>query len=156
MSSSKRSAEVADKARQAASALKPAADQMKPLARSAGKAAQRQLRRTRAWAAPQVERTGQVLQDSVAPKVSAALSSAADRIDPGKAPTSRWRVPAILAGIAAALSGAAAFIRSRSQRSNAQPDAGPASGQPLNGHNAEHGTAEQATTDQSDRADTSS
>ncbi len=122
MSSSKRSAEVADKARQAASALRPAAHQMKPLARSAGKAAQRQLRRTRAWAAPQVERTGQVLQDSVAPKVSAALSSAADRIDPGKAPASRWRVPAILAAIAAALSGAAAFIRSRSQRNDAQPD----------------------------------
>src|SRR5260221_9258819 len=47
-------------------------------------AARRRVRKTRAWAAPQVEHAGQVLQDSVAPKVSALLSAAARRLEPAK------------------------------------------------------------------------
>ena len=52
------------------------AERAKPLAKSTGEAARRGFLRTRAWAAPQVERSGQALQDTVAPKVSAMLSSA--------------------------------------------------------------------------------
>src|SRR5258708_14920373 len=85
-----------DRARQAAAQVKPAAAQLKPLARSTGAAARRRVHKTRAWAAPQVERTGQVLQDSVAPKVSALLSSAAQRLEPATPPRRRWRK---LAGI---------------------------------------------------------
>lgn len=102
-----------DRARQAAAQLKPAAAQVKPLAKSTGAAARRGVRRTRVWAAPQVERTGQVLQDSVAPKVSALLSSAAQRIDPAKPQRSRWRKTAGIAGLTAAASAVAALVRNR-------------------------------------------
>src|SRR5260370_14040411 len=59
-----------------------AAARMKPLAGGTRAAAKRGVHSTRAWAAPQVERTGQVLQHSVAPKVAALLSSAAERLAP--------------------------------------------------------------------------
>jgi hypothetical protein len=63
--------------------------QVKPLANSTGAATARCMHWTRAWAAPQVERTGRFLQDIVAPKVSALLSSIARRIDPAKPSRSR-------------------------------------------------------------------
>jgi hypothetical protein len=47
-----------------------------------------------------VERTGQVLQDSVAPKVAAALTSTARRLDPGKPKRRGWRK---VAGVSALL-----------------------------------------------------
>src|ERR1035441_4091471 len=116
----KRSAEVQDAAnsawdhaRQAAAQVKPVAAQVKPLAASSGAAAKRGVRKTRAWAAPQVERTGQVLQDSVAPKVAAALSSAARRIEP---PPPRRRPLRKLVGLPflpPAAAGVAAFGRRR-------------------------------------------
>jgi len=103
-----------DRARKAAEQLKPMAEQMKPLAETTRKAARRQIFRTRAWAAPQVERTGKVLEDTVAPKVSAMLSSAAERIDPTKPERGRWRKPVgIGAALAAAASAAAAVFRNR-------------------------------------------
>ena len=78
MSRSKRidqaTAAAFDRARQAAA-------QVKPLSSGVQAAAGRGLHRARAFAAPQVERAGQALEDSVAPKVSAMLSSAAQRID---------------------------------------------------------------------------
>jgi hypothetical protein len=112
-----------DRTRKAADQIKPMAAQMKPLAKSTGQAARRQWFRTRAWAAPQVERTGKVLQESVAPKVSEMLSSAAERIDPAKPKRGRWRLPVgIAAAIAAAASGAAAFLRNRSKTETASSD----------------------------------
>src|SRR5258708_2697388 len=86
-----------DRARRAAAQVKPVAAQLKPLARSTGAAARRRVHKTRAWAAPQVEHAGQVLQDSVAPRVSALLSAAARRLEPAKPPRRRWRK---LAGVA--------------------------------------------------------
>ena len=70
------------RARRVAAQVKPAAAQIKPLAQSAAAAATRRVRTTRAWAAPQVERTGLVVQHNVAPKVSAWLSVAARRLEP--------------------------------------------------------------------------
>ncbi len=101
-----------DRARQAAARVKPVGARVKPLASSSGAAARRRVHRTRGWAAPMVERTGQVLQDSVAARVSAALSSAAQRLEPAKPPRRRWRK---LAGsmLAAAASAVAALARSR-------------------------------------------
>ena len=78
-------------ARQATAAAKPVAAQVKPLASDARQAAGRGVYRARAWAAPQVHRTGEVLQDTVAPKVVAALHSSAERLDPGEAPHRGWR-----------------------------------------------------------------
>jgi hypothetical protein len=102
-----------DRPRQAAAQVKPVAAQLKPLARSTAAAARRRVHKTRAWAAPQVERTGQVLQDSVAPKVSALLSSAARRLEPAKPPRRRWRKLAGLAMLAAAAGVVAAVVRNR-------------------------------------------
>lgn len=113
MAHSKRTDAIRDGARQAAARLKPAAKRAKPMAKHAGAAARRQLLRTRAWAAPQVERSGQVLQQKVAPKVSAALSSAAKKLDPAKARQRRWRRPAGLATLTAAGGAAAAFLRTK-------------------------------------------
>src|SRR5258708_34919307 len=102
-----------DRARQAAARVRPVAARVKPLASSTGAAARRRVRRTRAWAAPMVDRTGQVLQDNVAPKVSAKLSSAAQRLEPAKPPSRRWRKLAGISMLAAAASAVAVLARSR-------------------------------------------
>jgi hypothetical protein len=130
------------RARQVAQDAKPVAAQVKPLASDTKVAAARGLRmarawaapqvertgqviqvtvapaasrgvwKARAWAAPQVERTGQVLQDTVAPKIAAALAESARRLDPEKPKRGRWRT---LAGISALLAAAAivAALRKR-------------------------------------------
>ncbi len=102
-----------DRARQAAARVKSAAARVRPLASSTGPALRRRVHRTRAWAAPTVQRTGQVVQDSVAPKVSALLSSAAQRLEPAKPPRRRWRKLAGISMLAAAATVAAALARSR-------------------------------------------
>jgi hypothetical protein len=102
-----------DSARQAAARVKPLATRVKPLARSTQVAAKRGVHSTRAWAAPQVERTGQVLQDSVAPKVAALLSSAAQRLEPTKPRRKRWPRLAAISALTAAAGVAAALARNR-------------------------------------------
>jgi hypothetical protein len=105
-------------AQQAAEAAKPIAAQVKPLASDAKEAAGRGVYKARAWAAPQVERSGQVLQDSVAPKVAAALHSSAERLNPGEPPHRGWRkgAAAISILLAAAAAAVAAVARSRKAR----------------------------------------
>ena len=99
--------QIWQRARQTAQDAKPVVAQVKPLANDTKAAASRGLRRARSWAAPQVERTGQVLQDTVAPKVAAALHSSAQRIDPEKPKRNGWRMAA---GISVALALAAAVV----------------------------------------------
>src|SRR5947209_4188031 len=91
MSRKQRNHQVGIAASGAWARARQAAAQLKPLARSTGVATRRRVRRTRAWAAPQVERSGQVLQDSIAPKVSALLTSAARRLEPANPGHGRWR-----------------------------------------------------------------
>lgn len=114
MSRTKRTGDVVERARSAAAQLKPVAEQVKPIARNTGDAAKRQVRKTRAWAAPQVERSGQVIQQKVAPKIAAMLATAAERIDPNKPSSRKWRIPAA-ASLAAAAGGAAAYLRRRTK-----------------------------------------
>jgi hypothetical protein len=102
-----------DRARQAAAQVKPAAAHLEPLARIAGAAARRTVHRTRAWAAPQVERTGQALQDSVAPRVSDLLSSAARRLEPAKPQRRNWRKLAVNSMLTAAATVVAAVALNR-------------------------------------------
>lgn len=122
---------VADRVKpMVADRVKPMAAQVKPAARTAGAAAGRGVHRTRAWAAPQIEHTGQVLQDSVAPKVSALLSSAAQRVEPAKPRSRRWpKLVAISLLVAAAASAVAAVVRSRRRpdfmTAEVELDAGP-------------------------------
>jgi hypothetical protein len=109
-------------AHEAAAQVKPVtaqvAAQVKPVAKSAGEATRRGLHRTRAWAAPQIEHSGQVLEETVAPKVSAMLSAAAQRIEPPKPPRQRWRTVVGLSLLAAAASAtaAAAALRRRTKQ----------------------------------------
>jgi hypothetical protein len=113
-----------DRAREAAAQVKPVAAQLKPLARSAGAAARRRVHQTRAWAAPHVEHAGQVLQDSVAPKVSALLSAAARRLEPAKPRRRRWRKLAGVSMLAAAAGVVTAVVRNRRKPEVTTPAAG--------------------------------
>src|SRR5262249_45473663 len=120
------------RARQVAAQVKPAAAQIKPLAQSTGAAAMRGVRTTRAWAAPRVERTGQVLQHNVAPKVSAWLSMAARRLEPAKPRGARWRklagISALTAAAGAAGAGGAGAIAGNRKRPASAPRAAEAAG----------------------------
>src|SRR5690348_3299896 len=113
MSPKKRNEAMRASARQAAAQLKSLAERAKPLANSTREAARRQIRKTRAWAAPRVKRSGQSLQDTVAPKVATMLSSAAKRIDPAQPRRRQWTKPAGLATVTAAGGAVAAFLRGR-------------------------------------------
>jgi hypothetical protein len=93
--------------------VKPVTARVRPLARSAGAAGRRRVHKTRAWAAPQAERMAQVLLGSVAPKVSALLSSAAQRLEPAKPRRRHCRNLAAIAVLAAAASAAAALVLNR-------------------------------------------
>lgn len=78
-------------------------------------ATRRGVHRARAFAAPRVERAGQAIEDSVAPKVSAMLSSAAQRLEPVKPRHQRWRKLAGISLLTAAASAAAAVFRNRAK-----------------------------------------
>jgi len=140
MSRSKETSQARDRVRQAATQLKPVAAQVKPLASSTGATAKRGARRTRTWAAPQVERAGQVLEHSVAPKLSALLSSAARRLDPGKPRHARWRTLAGLATVTATACAAATYIRRRGKTDSPTAAAGPDEQVPAGEMRAEQAT----------------
>jgi hypothetical protein len=126
--------QIVQRARQAAEAAKPVAAQVKPLANDAKEAASRGVTAARSWAAPQVERTGQVLQDTVAPKVADALHASAQKLDPGQPPHRGWRkgaaaISILLAAAAAAVAAMAARKRkAESAAANSEP-AEPAAGE---------------------------
>ena len=117
------------RARQAAARLQPAAGHARPLARSAGEAAKRQADRTRSWAAPQVERAGHVVQDSIGPRISSLLSAAARRLEPAAPRHPRWPKLVGASAVTAAASAAVAAVRSRVKAgSAAAPDQAEAGG----------------------------
>ena len=68
--------------RQLLKRLRPAARRIRPSAKKTRTVAREKVHQGRAWAAPKVERSGHILQETVAPKVSSLLASAAHRIDP--------------------------------------------------------------------------
>jgi hypothetical protein len=96
-----------------AARLQPTADQVMPLARNAGAAAKRQADRTRSWAAPHVERAGQAVQDSIAPKVSSLLSAAARRLEPAVPRRRPWHKLAGASAVTAVAGAVAAAVRGR-------------------------------------------
>jgi len=107
--------------RQATARLRPAAARAMPVAKTTQTAALRQANRARAWAAPQVERTGHVLQDTVAPKAAAVLSAAAHRLEPARPRRRPWRKLAGASAVAAAASAAVAAARSRKTAGSTDP-----------------------------------
>ena len=100
------------RARQAAVRRRPAVGKVTPLAKNAAAAARHRVDRTRAWAAPQVGRVGQVVEESVAPKVSSLLSATARRLEPDKPRRRRWRKAVGFSAAAAAAGALAAAARS--------------------------------------------
>jgi hypothetical protein len=115
MSGSKRMGKVGTAATAAFNRAQQTAVRVKPYASTARANAGRGVHRARAMAAPQIERAGHALEDSVAPKVSAMLSSAAQRLEPAQAPRRRWRKLAGISLLAGAASAAAAVVRSRAR-----------------------------------------
>ena len=113
MSRRSRNGEADKAASSAGDRARQAAARVKPLASSTGAAARRRAHKTRAWVARMVERTGQALQDNVAAKVSAMWSSAAQRLEPAKPPSRRWRKLAGISMITAAAGAVAAVVRNR-------------------------------------------
>ena len=109
------------RARQAAAQVKPAAALVKTVAGSARAAGRRRVYKARVWAAPQVDRSGQVLQDRVAPKVSAVLSAAARRLEPAKPERRPWRKLAVGSVLTTAASAVAAVVLSRRKPEAATP-----------------------------------
>jgi hypothetical protein len=133
-----RVAATAQRAVPAAKNALPATDQVVPLAKSAGEAirhgaedaaawarprvddvaawARPHVDDVRSWAAPRLERSGQAVTDTIAPAVSAAMVSAARKIDARPA-RKRRRWASITAGLlllaAAASAAAAAALRRR-------------------------------------------
>jgi hypothetical protein len=110
------------RARQAATQVKPTAAQVKTAASTAATASRRRVYKTRVWAAPQVDRTGQVLQDRVAPKVSAVLSAAARRLEPAKPKHRPWRKLAVGSVLTTAASAIGAVVLSRRKATAPAPD----------------------------------
>jgi hypothetical protein len=108
------------RARQAAASLKP-------VARSGSAAAKHGVRATRAWTAPQLERTGHLVQDRIAPKLSAVLHSAAQRIEPGNARPRRWRKVAGASMVTAAASAVAGAVLNRRRHNGTAPEDEPGS-----------------------------
>ncbi len=101
------------------------ATQVAPLAKSAQETAGRSLLEARAWAAPRVEAGGVAVQERIAPAVSAAMVTAARRLEPPKAKRRR-RWPLIAAGIVVLGAGAAAAVQvlrsKRDTMATAEPD----------------------------------
>jgi hypothetical protein len=117
--------QVGKSARQQA---RQATDQVTPLAKSAGQTARQGLHDARVWAAPRVERGGQVLEERVAPKVADMLTSTARRLEPAK-PLSPRRWPKIVAGVVMLGIGTAVAAVLRSRRPWASSTAPFGSGQ---------------------------
>jgi hypothetical protein len=120
--------------------VRHALDQASPLATNTTAVVRRGVTRSRAWSAPQVERTGQFLQKVAAPKVSAVLSSAAHKIEPAQPANprrGRWTWRAGAAGLLAAAGAAAAILRK--------------SGKPATGATAEQTSDDDASEGQSPR-----
>jgi len=123
--------QIVQRARQAAEAAKPVAAQVKPFADDAREAASRGVYAARSWAAPQVEHAGQVLQDTVAPKVAEALHTSAQKLDPGQPPHRGWRkgaaaISILLAAAAAAVAALAARKRKAESAAASCEEAEPA------------------------------
>ena len=127
-----RGAQVADRARIGADRARAGADLAKararqtaadiaPLAKTAGEAVRQgaddvvawagpQVRKTRSWAAPQLERTGVLVQEKLAPQVSDALTKAARALEPEKAPRRRGLRRLLALGLAAAGAAVAVMV----------------------------------------------
>jgi hypothetical protein len=102
-----------------------AAAHLKPVARSTSTAAKHRVRSARTWTAPRLERTGHLVADRIAPKISSVLSSAAQRIEPSKPRRRRWRKVAGASMATAAASAVAGAVLNRRLQNGVASDVEP-------------------------------
>lgn len=106
-----------------------------PMAKNAGMAARDGARNAatwaaphingaRAWTAPRIERSGLVIRDTIAPKISESLTATARRVDvpaAGEVPRRRWpRTVVTMAVLVAVGAAAATVLRRRKDRSTGE------------------------------------
>jgi hypothetical protein len=110
--------------------------QLTPLAKNAQQSVGRGIYGARVWAAPRLERGGIAVQERLAPRVSAAMTATAHRLQPAPI-RGRRRWPFIVGGMALLAAGGAAAAVLRSQRKSMAnvppappPTPMPAPGQP--------------------------
>ena len=110
-------------ARQAAQYLRArqlaAQTQLAPLAANARVATQQGVHGARAWTAPRLDLMAQALQEQWAPRMAAALSAYARRVDPVPVKPPRRRWPAVAAGVVVIAGGTAAAVVIMSRRNSA-------------------------------------
>jgi hypothetical protein len=92
--------------------------QMAPLAANARAATQQGVYGARAWSAPRLDLMAQALQEQWAPRLAAAMSAYARRIDPVP-PKSRRRWPAAVGGVVLIAGGATAAVIIMNRRNSA-------------------------------------
>jgi hypothetical protein len=110
-------------ARQAAQYLRArqlaAQAQMAPLAANARASTQQGVYGARAWTAPRLDLAAQALQEQWAPRIAAALSAYARRIEPVPAKPPRRRWPAVVGGAVLIAGGATAAVIIMNRRNSA-------------------------------------
>jgi hypothetical protein len=148
MNSNHRANSALARARQAAAGLKP-------VARSTRAVTKHAVRTTRGWAAPQLERTGHLVENRIAPKISSVLSSAAQRIEPGRPRHRRWPKVAGASMITAAASAVAGAVLNRRRQNGTAPDADADSYREAAARNGQAGTEPVAETDEESRSKSS-
>ena len=89
--------------------------QMAPMADQAKVVAAHRIEDARYWAAPRLEEAAHRVEDQLAPKVSAMLVNAADRIDPTPRRSRQWPVMILMTGLAVSAIGYLFYRRNAQQ-----------------------------------------
>jgi ferric-dicitrate binding protein FerR (iron transport regulator) len=100
------------------------ADQVRPVASTAREVAAHRIEDARVWAAPKLDRAAHSVEEQLAPKVSALLSQAAEKIDPAPSVRrrGRWSTIALLAGFAACAVGIVLYRNNARQWADSMKD----------------------------------
>ncbi|MCW2876926.1 MAG: hypothetical protein JWQ95_1026 [Sphaerisporangium sp.] len=100
------------------------ADQVRPMASTAREVAAHRIEDARVWAAPRLDRAAHTVEEEIAPKVSAFLAQAAEKIDPAPSVRrrGRWSTIALLAGFAACAVGIVLYRNNARQWADSMKD----------------------------------
>ncbi|MBO3746023.1 hypothetical protein J5X84_08095 [Streptosporangiaceae bacterium NEAU-GS5] len=93
-----------------------AAERVGPMASNAREVAAHKVIDARIWAAPKLDQAAHSVEDQLAPRVSAFLTQAAQRVDPAPARSRKWPIIAMLCGLVA---GAVGFVLYRNKNGSA-------------------------------------
>jgi Family of unknown function (DUF5324) len=109
--------------RMKAQAMKTA-EQVRPMANTAREVAAHRIEDARVWAAPKFDRAAHSVEEQIAPKVSAFLVQAAEKIDPAPSVRrrGRWSTIALLAGFAACAVGVVLYRNNARQWADSMKD----------------------------------